>query len=75
MLEGLTPPSKSKPCIVSRLLDSLSKEDRKILEEALVNTQLWSSNALSTGLKTRGIILGDFSITKHRNKACSCFRS
>ena len=74
MLEGLTPPSKSKPCIVSRLLETLSKEDRKILEDALVNTQIWSSNALSDALKSRGIILGDFSITKHRNKACSCFR-
>lgn len=75
MLEGLTPPSKNRPCIVSKLLETLSKADKQILEEALTNTQAWSSNALSLALKERGIILGDNSITKHRNKACSCFRS
>jgi hypothetical protein len=75
MLEGLTPPSKARQCAVTKLLVTLSKTDKVILEDALANTQAWSSNGLSMSLKERGIILGDFTITKHRNKACLCFRS
>lgn len=75
MLEGLTPNKKQKPCALERLMTTLDKADRDILEQAVANVALWTSNSLSNALRDRGIVIADHTITKHRNKVCVCYKS
>jgi len=73
MLEGLELPNRSKPCVVVRKMQELSKEDQEILAAALVNPR-WSTNALRRELNQRGFIIGDNGLRTHRNKECTCVR-
>ena len=74
MLEGLSPKTKARPCATQALINSLDEKDKKILIDAINDSQIWSSSALSKALKERGIVIADHSITKHRNKICVCSR-
>lgn len=74
MLEGLTPPkNKAVYCKIQQLSEELTESDRKILNDAM-DSEMWSSKALSTALRQRGISAADTTITKHRNKSCACYR-
>jgi hypothetical protein len=73
MLEGLELPNRSKPCVVARKMQELSKEDQEILAAALVNPR-WSTHALRRELNQRGFIIGDNGLRTHRNKECTCVR-
>ena len=73
MLEGLKPPTGSKPCIVARKADSLDKKDREIFEEALKDPK-WSTNALRWALAGRGFEVSDTALRGHRTESCSCAR-
>lgn len=76
MLEGLTPPeNKSVFCKVKETLSSLDDSDRKILEDALADTERWKHKTLSNALRTKGVSLADTTISKHRLRVCACFRS
>jgi hypothetical protein len=76
MLEGLTPPeSKSVYCKVKETLTSLDESDRKILEDALADTERWKHKTLSNALRAKGLSLADTTISKHRLRVCACFRS
>lgn len=74
MLEGLTPATHERKCLVTKVAESLDKDDAKILNDALADQGKWSSNALSEALGKRGVKLGDSTIRKHRDKMCLCFR-
>lgn len=73
MLEGLQPPTISKPCIVARKAETLNKEDRSILEDALKDLK-WSTNALRMALIERGLPFSDTALRAHRTESCSCAR-
>lgn len=74
MLEGLTPPpNKSVYCKIEQLSATLDESDKKILTDALDNPD-WSANGLSMALRQRGFSVADVTITKHRQKACACYR-
>lgn len=75
MLEGLTPNKKQQNCALHKLIETLDKTDRDILEQAVANVALWTSNSLSNALRDRGIVIADHTITKHRNKVCVCYKS
>lgn len=75
MLEGLKPPQKQHPiCKVSFYVKNLKASDQEILQNAVDNKELWPASTLSRELALRTIKISDLSITKHRNKLCSCFR-
>lgn len=75
MLEGLTPPKpKSEYCKIDLLRKDLSEKDYKILIEAIDNHDAWGARTLSNTLRQRGVSVADTTITKHRKKACACFR-
>ena len=73
MLESLELPKKSKPCVVTRKMQELSKEDQEILAAALINPR-WSTNSLRRELNQRGFIISDNGLRTHRNKECTCVR-
>jgi len=74
MLEGLTPPkSKAVYCKIDQMLAELDDNDKQIFNDALDNED-WSANGLSMALRQRGLSVADTTITKHRQKACACFR-
>lgn len=73
MLEGLKPPIKDRLCIIGVKASELSKEDVKILNEAIDN-HLWSSSSLAEELTKRGFTVARGSIEKHRKKLCLCFK-
>jgi len=75
MLEGLTPPqNKAVYCKVKETLASLEDSDKKILEEALADTDRWKHKTLSNALRAKGLSLSDTTISKHRLRVCACFR-
>jgi hypothetical protein len=71
MLEGMRPPSKKTACGVSKGAELLSKEDYKVLVEALENPA-WSHEALASELTKRGFTVGKDLIRKHRGGLCNC---
>lgn len=73
MLEGLKPPVKIWPCKIRLLAETLSKDDAKILLEAVEGSE-WRVNALQKALADRGLSVSDTPIHNHRNKICSCYR-
>lgn len=73
MLEGLEPiKSRTYYCKVDLLKNRLDPADYAILLDAIADTNKWSAKGLSTALKSRGVILADTTITKHRNNICHC---
>lgn len=74
MLEGLTPPTnKAVYCKIEQMAASLDEADRKILFEAIDSPE-WGARTLSNALRNRGLSVADTTITKHRQKACACYR-
>lgn len=73
MLEGLKPPVKVWPCKIRTVADSLSKDDAKILLDAIEGIE-WKVQALQKALADRGLSISETPIHNHRNKICSCYR-
>jgi hypothetical protein len=71
MLEDLTPKKQFRPCAVRTLLSKLEEKDRKILIEALANPE-WQSKTLARELSSRGLLISDHPIGRHRKGECSC---
>lgn len=75
MLEGLTPPpNKAIYCKVDQISRDLDESDRKIFIEAVDGVEKWGARTLTNALRQRGISIADTTITKHRVKACACYR-
>jgi hypothetical protein len=75
MLEGLTPPANATVyCKVDQTLQTLDEADKKILAEAIANTDIWPAKTLSKQLRLRGISMADTTLSKHRAKTCACYR-
>lgn len=75
MLEGLKPPVKTHgTCKVGTLAASLNEKDKKILFDAVANTQDWPIKTLVKALSERGLQISDSPLYSHRAKSCACFR-
>jgi hypothetical protein len=70
ILSGLTPPPKHA-CLVKKLANELTKEDRAILLDAVVDLR-WTANALVGALADRGLKLSRTVIERHRKNLCGC---
>ena len=75
MLEGLSPNKRVYQCSVAVRRKSLDDNDKKILDDALADTQTWSHYGLSQALINRGIKIFDKAIKKHREGTCSCSKT
>jgi hypothetical protein len=74
MFEAMQPRIKKRYlCQVERLLDRLDTADRKILTEAIEDGR-WSSTALLTEIRARGLSVGQNHFYAHRRKECPCWR-
>jgi hypothetical protein len=71
MLEDLTPTTQARPCAVNTLMSKLEKKDQEILTAALANPD-WKSKALARELSSRGLLISDHPIGRHRKGECSC---
>lgn len=71
MLENLTPPKRVRTCAVRTISAQLDKKDKEILIEAL-NSPDWAALTLAKELTSRGLLISDGAITKHRKEICSC---
>lgn len=75
MLEGLEPiTNRTFYCKIDLLRKELEPKDYEILLAAINDTNKWSAKGLQTALRSRGVVLADTTITKHRNQLCNCFR-
>jgi len=75
MLEGLTPQRpKTEYCKIQIKLSELDTKDVAILEAAIADVSSWPASTLSTQLRLLGLSIADVTITKHRNRACACYR-
>lgn len=74
ILDGLEPVPSLRSCKTRSVLESLAKDDRKILEDALADRQKWSNYALSKALAERGIIIKGDTLGIHRRGECSCLK-
>jgi hypothetical protein len=75
MLEGLTPPSKTRgSCKVAMVTATLAEADKKILLEAIANTTAWPIKSLARALNERGLQISESPLSNHRAKSCVCFR-
>ena len=75
LLDGLEPIKVRTSCKVRKILETLEKEDRKILETALVDYTTWNNNALARALKVRGIDIKGETLSIHRRGQCSCSKT
>lgn len=75
MLEGLTPPpNKAVYCKVDLMAQELDEADRKIFMAAIDDSETWGARTLTNALRQRGLSIADTTVTKHRVKACACYR-
>lgn len=75
MLEGLEPPkNKSVYCKIELMRDELSEDDYAIFIAAVDDLNKWPAKTLTNSLRQRGVSVADTTITKHRQKACACYR-
>ena len=74
LLDGFEPIIAMRSCKTRSVLESLDKEDRKILEEALADRKKWSTYGLSKALAERGIIIKGDTLGIHRRGECSCLK-
>ena len=72
LLKDLAPEIKLYPCKVRTLIQSMTKEDAEILTNAINNAELWPARTLQNALQTRGVVLSDITIGRHRKNQCSC---
>jgi len=75
LLDGLEPVVPVRNCKTRNVLESLDKDDRKILEAALADRDKWSNYGLSKALSDRGIIIKGDTLAIHRRGECSCLRT
>lgn len=76
MLEGMTPPQKSRGnCKVENIAATLDEADQKILYDAVANQAQWTVKNLIFALKERGIQISDSPLYNHRAQTCACYRS
>jgi hypothetical protein len=74
ILNDLTPPVKTWPCLVRETANKLEDPaDKNILLEAVMDDN-WKFAALERVLRDKGISLGQQTIKKHREKNCSCWK-
>lgn len=73
MLEDLSLPVRITSCRVRTVKESMSKEDKAILEAAVMNPE-WPLKTLSNELAKRKITISDAAIKNHREKNCSCWK-
>ncbi|CAB4157693.1 hypothetical protein UFOVP692_37 [uncultured Caudovirales phage] len=71
MLENLTPPKRIRSCAVRTILAQLEKKDKEIFVAALAN-QDWAALTLAKELTSRGLLISDGAISRHRKEICSC---
>lgn len=74
MLENLEPPVRKAPCKVRDLLESLEPGDAEILEAAVLDSGKWKIKTLADELRNRGLDISETPLTKHRARACSCWK-
>lgn len=72
MLEGLTPNKYSPVCKVREIADTLEESDRKILMDAVNDSDKWGAIALRNALNKRGLQMSDKPIVRHREGRCDC---
>ena len=53
------------------MLTQLEKKDKEILVAALMN-QDWAALTLAKELTSRGLLISDGAINRHRKEICSC---
>jgi len=75
ILDGFEPVVPIRSCKTRNVLESLAKDDRKILEAALADREKWSNYVLSKALADRGIIIKGDTLGIHRRGECSCLRT
>jgi hypothetical protein len=75
MLENMKPRKRSWPCKVRTVMAELEKMDAEILEAAVMDSAKWPIKTLSIELQKHGIVLSENPISKHRAKACSCWKN
>lgn len=75
VLDGLTPPVQVRSCKTRTILESLSKDDRAILEAALLDFETWSNGTLARALNDRGIDIKSDTLGIHRRGSCSCSKT
>ena len=75
ILDGFEPVVPLRSCKTRNVLESLEKDDRKILEAALADRDKWSNYGLSKALADRGIIIKGDTLGIHRRGECSCLRT
>lgn len=75
LLDGLEPLRPVQSCKTRNILESLEKDDRKILEAALADQVTWSNGGLSRALKQRGIDIKPDTLGIHRRGGCSCSKT
>jgi hypothetical protein len=71
MLENLTPPNRIRSCAVRTILSQLEKKDKEIFVAALAS-QDWAALTLAKELTSRGLLISDGAISRHRKEICSC---
>jgi hypothetical protein len=75
LLDGFEPIVPILSCKTRTVLESLDKDDRKILEAALADREKWSNYGLSKALAERNIIIKGDTLGIHRRGECSCLRT
>lgn len=73
LLNDLTPEPRQYPCKIRTVCETLEIGDSVILNSAVMNPD-WPIVGLSTALNKKGIHISPSVITKHREKACSCWK-
>ena len=73
LLDDLTPEHRKYSCKIRTICETLDIEDSVILNSAAMNPE-WAVVGLSTALNKKGISISPSVITKHREKACSCWK-
>lgn len=71
MLEGLTPPVRKKRCGLYEWRETLSEDDRRILDNAFAD-EAWSTSGLAKALMERGAPFRYQVVYRHRHNFCSC---
>jgi len=72
LLEDLQPAKYSPVCKVRALAETLEESDRKILMDAVNDTENWGAIALRNALQKRGVTMSDKPIQRHRDGRCDC---
>lgn len=75
LLDGLEPLRPVHSCKTRSILESLDKDDRKILEAALADTVNWTNGGLSRALAQRGVDIKADTLGFHRRGSCSCSKT